>query len=93
MREIIANPYLITKKAVKALHYVYRGPMRHNNTIESNGIIIIYEKVRGESSIVQLTIIPRGLWNVIFITSAPISAPHAHSIISAFDTVPLAPSV
>ena len=67
MQAMLSNPSLITKKVIEALHYVYRGPMRRNQIKISDGMLSLHKQVRNESAIIKLTIVPRGLWNIIFI--------------------------
>ena len=50
MMDLIGNPYLIKKPNVEKLHYSYRGPIRRKLIIMDEGMIILKETIRREST-------------------------------------------
>ena len=50
MMDLIGNPSMIKNPNVEKLHYSYRGPIRRKLIVMDEGIIILKEPIRGEST-------------------------------------------
>ena len=65
--DLIGNPYMIKKPNVEKLYYSYRGPIRRKLIIMNEGMIILKEPIRGESTYRELRIITRDIRQIVFI--------------------------
>ena len=68
LRLLISNPALIGKKKELAkVHYIYRGPLRKSCLAIEDDFIVLKEPQAGGHSYVKLHVVPKHLYNIIFI--------------------------
>ena len=68
MMELIGNRSMIKKPNVEKLHYSYRGPIRRKLIVMDEGMIILKEPIRGESTYRELCKVTRDIRQIVFIT-------------------------
>ena len=64
--EFIANPGTVTNKAIQAVHFKYRQPLRQSNIIHEGGYLFLKEHI-SKDTFVKLRIVPTDLRNIIFL--------------------------
>ena len=67
MRDLVINPGKICKELLKTVHYSYRQPLRQSLTVIEDAMLIFREPIRGSTSYTRLQIVPKGLYDIIFI--------------------------
>jgi hypothetical protein len=67
IRNLVLNPGKICKETLKSVHYTYRQPLRQSFIVIEDDILIFREPIRGSTSYTRLQIVPRGLYDIIFI--------------------------
>ena len=67
IRNLVLNPGKICKDTLKSVHYTYHQPLRQSFIVIEDDMLIFREPIRGSTSYTRLQIVPRGLYDIIFI--------------------------
>ena len=67
MRELALNPSLINTQTLCKVNHNFRGPLRHSLISVENDMLIFREPISGSNSYTRLTLVPRELYNILFI--------------------------
>jgi hypothetical protein len=67
LRNLVLNPSLISNVSLADVNYNYRSPLRKSQIIIENDMLIFREPISGTSSFTRLQIVPKELYNIIFI--------------------------
>ncbi len=66
-QDLVINPCKICKETLKNVHYSYPQPLRQSFIVIEDDLLIFPEPIRGSTSYTCLQIVPRGLYDIIFI--------------------------
>ena len=67
IHDLVLNPGKICKETLKSVHCTYRQPLRQSFIVIDDDMLICREPIRGSTSYTHLQIVPRGLYDFIFI--------------------------
>jgi hypothetical protein len=67
IRDLVINPGKTYKETLKTVHYSYHQPLHQSFLVIEDDMLILREPIRGSTSYTCLQIIPRGLYDIIFI--------------------------
>ena len=67
VRELALNPSLINTQTLSKVNHNFRGPLRHSLISVENDMLIFREPISGSASYTRLTLVPRELYNILFI--------------------------
>jgi hypothetical protein len=67
IRELILNPSKICNESLSKVNYNYRGALRKSLLLIENDMIILREPIVGSDSYTRLQVVPRELYNIIFV--------------------------
>jgi hypothetical protein len=67
IQDLIINPGKICKETLKNIHYSYRQTLHQSFMVIEDNMLIFCEPIQGSTSYTCLQIIPRGLYDIIFI--------------------------
>ncbi len=67
IRDLVINPGKICKETLKTVHYSYCQPLCQSFIVIEDDMLIFREPIRGSTSYTRLQIVPRGLYDIIFI--------------------------
>jgi hypothetical protein len=67
VRELGLNPSLISNETLLKVNHNFRGPLRHSLISVEDDMLIFREPISGSDSYRRLTLVPRGLYNILFI--------------------------
>ena len=81
IRDLVLSPGKICKETLKSVHYTYRQPLRQSFIVIEDDLLIFWEPIRGSTSYTRLQIVPKGLYDIIFIAfhSNPIGGRHLNA--------------
>jgi hypothetical protein len=68
IKDLVINPCKICKETLKTIHYSYHQPLRQSFIVIEDDMLIFYEPIQGSTSYTHLQIVPRGLYDTVFIT-------------------------
>ncbi len=68
IRNIIANPSLLSNKSLREINYNYHSVLRKSLIMLEDGILIYREPITGNRSYTRLQLIPRDFYNILFVT-------------------------
>ena len=67
VKHLVLNPSLISNTTLAEVNYVYRMPLRRSHILLENDMLILREPIGGSTSFTRLQIVPKELYNIIFI--------------------------
>jgi hypothetical protein len=67
VRELALNPSLINTQMLSKVNHNFRGPLRHSLISVEDDMLIFREPISGKDSYMRLTLVPRELYNILFI--------------------------
>jgi hypothetical protein len=67
IRGLALSPGKICKETLKSVHYTYHQPLRQSFIVIEEDLLIFWEPIRGSTSYTRLQIVPKGLYDIIFI--------------------------
>ena len=67
IQDLVINPGKICKETLKNVHYSYRQPLHQSFIVIEDDMLIFREPIQGSTSYTRLQIVPRGLYDIIFI--------------------------
>ncbi len=67
LRDLVHNPGKICKDTVKDVHYCYRQPLQQSHIAIEDNMLVYREPIRGSTSYTRLQIVPKTLFNIVFI--------------------------
>jgi hypothetical protein len=67
VRELALNPSLINNQTLSKVNHNFRGPLRHSLISVEDDMLIFREPISGSDSYTRLTLVPRELYNILFI--------------------------
>ncbi len=66
IRNIIANPSLLSNKSLREINYNYHSALRKSLIVLEDGILIYREPIAGDRSYTRLQLIPQEFYNILF---------------------------
>ncbi len=67
VRELALNPSLINTQMLSKVNHNFRGPLRHSLISVEDDMLIFRKPISGSDSYTRLTLVPRKLYNILFI--------------------------
>ncbi len=67
VRKLVLNPSLICNQSLSKGNHNYRGPLRQSLILVEDDMLILKEPIGGTSSYMRLQLVPRELFNVLFV--------------------------
>ena len=67
IQDLVINPGKICKETLKNVHYSYRQPLHQSFIVIEDDMLIFREPIQGSTSYTRLQIVPRGLYDIVFI--------------------------
>ena len=67
IKHLVLNPSLISNATLADVNYNYRMPLRRSHVLLENDMLILWEPIVGSTSFTRLQIVPKELYNIIFI--------------------------
>ncbi len=67
VRELVLNPSLICNQSLSKVNHNYRLPLRQSLILVKDDMLILKEPIGGTSSYRRLQLVPRELFNVLFV--------------------------
>jgi hypothetical protein len=67
IRDLILNPSKMCRKTLKSVHYSYQQPLCQSLIMIEDKMLIFREPIQGSTSYTCLQIVPKGLYDIIFI--------------------------
>jgi hypothetical protein len=67
VRELALNPSLINNQTLSKVNHNFQGPLRHSLISVEDDMLIFREPVSGSELYMRLTLVPRELYNILFI--------------------------
>jgi hypothetical protein len=67
VRKLVLNSFLICNQSLSKVNHNYRGPLRQSLILVEDDMLILKEPIGGTLSYMHLQLVPRELFNVLFV--------------------------